>query len=245
MTERLLGRGNAGPRTSSARAGAGARRHGQRRGLEVADHRDERERGDQESAERDPDRCGHWVPPRRSAPWTNCADPPTPRTPPIAPPIASPHSPSPRPIRIPPPAARSDGDERAEPAGRERARAEHAERDAQAHRQADPVPATHAASVCADRPVGTRGLTPARGRRDHFQRSLAVLKTSRGLTPVFASGAFEPADHRQPELRRAGAVDHTVVERDRHVADLPHATSPSRTTGRSAMRPILRMPTSG
>ena len=87
-----------------------------------------------------PDRCGQLGAAAPDAPRTN-APPAPPSDSSDAPPIASPHSPSPRPTEFRPAATRPS-DEGAETGWRERARDEIAERDAQAHRKADPVPAT-------------------------------------------------------------------------------------------------------
>src|SRR4249919_1152237 len=50
-----------------------------------------------------------------------------------------------------------------------------------------------------------------------------LCRYAKGPVPagLFSSlRAFEPADHGQAELGCAGAVDHAVVERERHVAGL-------------------------
>ena len=60
-----------------------------------------------------------------------------------------------------------------------------------------------------------------------------------------SSFSLDAADDREPELRGAGSVDDSVVERERYVAKRCHS-DPAVTDDRTpATRPTLRMATSG
>ena len=83
-------------------------------------------------------------------------------------------------------------------------------------------------------------------RRQPGRLTSSDREGGRARSPSGRVAGLDARDDGEPERRRAGAVDHAVVERDRDRSRVRRTTTaPSRTTARGATRPMLRIATSG